>query len=568
MSLLQKRQAWQKLAGSERVIQERIAVLSTFTAHPIIPYLGLALDEAGLAAEVWIGPYNQMVQQCLDEKSETASFEPTILIALARLEELWGGRPLPLFEPATGLIQEALELVDAFLEAASRLRATLVFVLPAIPEERPLGIGDACNATGVFAVATSVREALRHRLAGQAGVLLLDLEETIRSIGSALSYNRRLLALAHIPFSEELFNLLGEQLARLILLSRRSARKVIILDGDNTLWGGVVGEDGVLGIDLNANGPGAAYQEFQSFLLELRRVGVLLALCSRNEEADIWSVFARPEMRLKPEMLSAWRIGWQSKSASIQEIANELRLGVESFVFIDDNAAEIAEVQATFPQIYCVLMPADPAGWLDTLQFSGVLDRLPPVIEDMERATSYQQERLRVASGEGMLSTRDYLEQLNIEVASFSPTATDIPRLTQLVAKTNQFNLNCRRRSAFDLSRLCADQRYILRLIRVRDRFGNYGTVGACIARLNLEDMELDTFVMSCRVMGRGIEEVMLADLFAVASSHNRSKLVVTVEECPRNEPARLFFARFGCETSGTAYSLKCPLWPSYIKRE
>jgi FkbH-like protein len=565
MNLLQKRQSWQILVNSERVTQERIAVLSTFTANPVIPYLGIALNEAGLTAEVWIGPYNQMAQQCLDEGSETASFKPTILIAWARLEELWGGRPLPLLEPKTAFVQEVLELADIFLDAAYHWQATLIFVLPAIPEERPLGIGDACNATGVFAIATSIREALRHRLAGQQGVLLFDLEEVIRSIGSTSSYNQRLLALAHIPFTEELFHLIGEHLARLILLSRRPARKVIVLDGDNTLWGGIVGEDGALGVDLNANGPGAIYRAFQSFLLELRRTGILLTLCSKNEEADVWEVFARPEMRLKPEMLSAWRIGWQSKSASILELANELKLGIESFVLIDDNAAEIAEVQAMFPEIACIQMPADPADWLTALISTGLLDRLPPVSEDLNRAAFYQQEHRRAASGKGITSPEVYLRQLNIEVAMFSLTIADVPRLTQLVAKTNQFNLNCRRRSALDLSQLCADEHYIVRLTRASDRFGDYGIIGACIARLYSEYVELDTFIVSCRAMGRGIERAMLNDLFAVAAKQGRTKLMATVEECPRNEPARTFFYSLGCETPGTSYSLEQPEWPSHI---
>ncbi|HET8842659.1 MAG TPA: HAD-IIIC family phosphatase, partial [Ktedonobacteraceae bacterium] len=306
---------------------------------------------------------------------------------------------------------------------------------------------------------------------------------------------------------------------------------------------------------------------FQAFLLELRRTGMLLTLCSKNDEADVWEVFARPEMLLKPEMLSAWRIGWQPKSASIRELSDELKLGVESFVFIDDNAAEIAEVQAAFPEIACIQMPADSADWLDALQSTGVLDRLPPVVEDLQRANYYQQERLRVATSKGITSQETYLAQLNIEVTISPPAMNDMPRLAQLIAKTNQFNLNCHRRSDLELSHLCAKQDYIVRLTQASDRFGDYGIIGALIARIDHDDVELDTFVMSCRAMGRGIEEAMLADLFRSIAEHGRAKLVATVENCPRNEPAREFFARFGCETPGIAYHLHSPQWPSYISQ-
>jgi FkbH-like protein len=174
---------------------------------------------------------------------------------------------------------------------------------------------------------------------------------------------------------------------------------------------------------------------------------------------------------------------------------------------------------------------------------------------------------LRSAASQGVTAPEDYLAQLHIEVAMSQPATTDIPRLAQLIAKTNQFNLNYRRRSTLELLTLCTEQDYIVRLTQARDRFGDYGIVGAWIIRLNHDEVELDTFVMSCRAMGRGIEEAMLADLFTVAAKRDLSKIVATVEAYPRNEPARVFFARFGCETAGFSHRLRCPKWPPYISK-
>lgn len=567
MSLLQKRQHWQKLNRSERSVQERIAVLSTFTTNPVIPYLGLALENAGLPAEVLIGPYDQVAQQCLDDGSETACFKPTVLMVWLRLEELWKGHPLPLLEPADDFIEVPMEILDLCLAAALRWQATIVFILPAIPEARLLGVGDASNPTGVFATATAVREALRHRCMKQPGVMVLDMEEIIRAIGSGAAYNYRLLYLAHIPFSEELFGLVGEQTARLIRLSRCPPLKAIVLDGDNTLWGGVVGEDGPLGVDIQTNGPGAAYITFQEFLLELRRAGILLILCSKNEVADVWQVFERPEMRLKLAMLSAWSVSWQRKSVSIGELASKLNLGVESFVFIDDSAVEIAEVQAIFPHLTCIQMPADPVLWLPVLQSTGALDRLPPTMEDVQRTDYYQQERMRAASSKEIASPEEYLAHLKIELAIAPPAVIDLPRLAQLIAKTNQFNLNCRRRTVAEIASLCEDHQYVVRLAQARDCFGDYGIIGATIARVSPSHAELDTFVMSCRAMGRGIEEAMLADLLAAIAERSHSTLMATVEECPRNEPARTFFACLGGASVGKSFVLNDLPWPAYIKR-
>jgi FkbH-like protein len=567
MSLLQLRLRWRSLVRSNRSIQMRMAVLATFTANPLEPYLGIALEDAGLPSEMLIGPYNQIVQECLSDQSQTARFRPQVVIIWPRFEELWGGRPLPLSDRATDYSHEAIELAEAAMAASRRWQATLVFVLPAIPELRPLGVGDACNDAGVFATAATVREALRHRLTDQPGVLIADAEEAIRTIGSEKAYDWRLMISARIPFSEAAFSLIGRRMARLILLSMKPARKVVVVDADNTLWGGAVGEEGPHGIDLRDNDRGEAYRDFQSFLLELRRAGALLAICSKNNEADVWEAFARREMRLKREHLAARRINWQAKSLSIREIAEELKLGLDSFVVIDDNSAEIAEMQGALPELACLRMPDDPADWLRVMQNAGLLDRLPPTAADMNRAVQYQQERLRIEQSKTASSPEEYLARLGVKVSIFAPAPSDVPRLAQLVAKTNQFNLNCRRRSDIELTQICADTSYLVRLVQARDDFGDYGIVGAFAAKLDSDRADLDTFLLSCRAMGRGIEEAMIANLFDEVSRTSIESVFAVVEEHPRNEPARRFFAGIGCDGCGIASQLRRVDWPSYVEK-
>lgn len=567
MTMLQTRLRWRQLLRAGRAPQLHIAVLASFTANPIEPYLGVALEEAGLPADIWIGPYNQIVQECLSPNSQLAQHQPDMLIVWPRLEELWRGRPLPLSDPPASYADAALEVADAALAAARSLRSTLVLVLPAIPELRPLGVGDSCTPNGVFAVAAATREALRQRLAGQRGVLLVDSEESVRQLGSRQSYNTRLFAVTHIPFSEELFSALGGRLARTIALSRRAARKLLVLDADNTLWGGVVGEVGAEGIDLSNNGPGEAYCDFQEFLLELRRQGVLLALCSKNNEADVWQAFARREMRLQREHLAAWRINWQAKSANLRAIASELGLGVDSFVFIDDSPAELAEVQSALPEVATIRMPADPGDWLGALQDSGVLDWLPPTADDLQRTQQYAAERQRKAvQGQGQ-SPEEYLARLDVRVRIFAPQPADMPRLGQLVMKTNQFNLNGRRHSDSELADLAASPDTIIRMAHVQDRFGDYGLVGAFILLRGGASATLDTFVLSCRAMGRGVEAAMAAELFDTLAPWQIANVEATPEECPRNEPARSFFAALGCAAPGVPARLQRPDWPAYVTR-
>lgn len=568
MDALQTHTQVLEVAGSGQSEQVRVAMIASFPVQPVVSYLGTALEEFGLPAQIWIAP-RQPIQHPDAETAQGAPFQPNTLIVWLRLEEQWANRALPLTDDSSTWTDEALHTAEAMLEMAQRWHATLVFVLPAIPDIRPLGVGDAGTTKGVFATATLVREGLRRHLSSKHGVLLLDMEEIMRTIGSATACAARRTESRVVPYSDELFQLAGVRMARLIQLSRQSARKVIVVDADNTLWGGVIGEDGAEGIDLQADSlAGASFLAFQSFLLECRRAGVLLTLCSKNDEADVWKAFARPEMRLQKEHLAAWRIGWQAKSASIREIANELSLGVNSFVFIDDSPIELAEVQAALPDVACIRMPTDPSGWMQAVQRVGVLDRLPPTAEDLKRASQYEQERARKAALVAEDSTEDYRARLGIKAHVFAPTMEHLPRLAQLVAKTNQFNLSGHRRTDAELADLLADEQYIIRLAEVQDRFGDYGIVGAYIARLHEAYAEIDTFLLSCRAMGRGVEEAMIATLFDEVAQRGIPHIRATVEVLPRNEPARTFFAQLGCAPCGVACQVRRIEWPTYVARK
>jgi FkbH-like protein len=569
MTRLETQLRWRQITRSQRPAKIKVAILATFTPDPVVPYLGTALEDAGVPADIMIGPYNQIVQQCLSDDSATARFPPDVVICWPRLEELWGRRSLPLSDDPALYAEDAFNVAAACVEAAKRWQSLLIFVLPAVPNVRPLGTGDASNPKGVYATASQVREALRHWLAEQRGGVLFDLEDAIRTVGANRSYDHRLFTLARIPFSDELFQCAGEGMARAIALSRQPARKVLVVDADNTLWGGYVGEDSPDNIDLGDSGPGEAYRAFQSFLLELRRAGLLLALCSKNDEADVWQAFSRPEMRLNKSDLAAWRINWQAKSKNLCEIAEQLRVGVDSLVLIDDSPVEIAEVKNALPEVACIRMPEDPVQWVSQIQHAGILDRLPPTSEDLRRAASYDQEQRRQVLREQTRSAEEYLATLDVRVSMLEPSSMHLPRLAQLVAKTNQLNLNCRRRSHAELSQLCADQQYFVRLATATDRFGDYGIVGALIVKKQPDGAELDTFLLSCRALGRGIEEAMIATLFEEVDQlgNGASQAFATLEECPRNEPARNFFSLLGCDKPGVRSPLRRLDWPTSVAR-
>jgi FkbH-like protein len=564
LTLLARRLEWQRRTEPERT-DLRIVLLSSFTVDPLVPYLGMALADAGVEAEIAVGPYGQIMQQCLDPESETSRTRPDLVVVWPRLEDLWGARPLPLDDDPSAYAEDLLAMVDAAgLVTASG--ATVVFVLPAVPEMRPLGVGDANNVRGVFAVATAAREAARARLTAMSGVVIADAEEVVRELGTAAAVDWRRGAVARIPYQEAAFDAIGRRLSRLLCLDKRGAAKVAAVDADRTLWGGIVGEVGVDQIDLFDNGPGEAHREFQRYLVELHRAGLLLAVVSKNDPDDVWAAFERPEMVVQRSHLATARVSWDEKADSINAIADELSLGTASFVLIDDSPIECEKVTFQLPDVRALLMPEDAVGWFDAVARSGALDRLPPNETDRLRAASYQQEAQRRVLRTST-SMDDFLASLELRVEIRQLEAADVPRMAQLIAKTNQFTLAGRRRTESEVSAMVADSRFAGYAVSCSDKFGDYGTVGAMVIDRAPESGEvppgavlLDTFVLSCRAMGRGVETAMLATAFESGPA-----VWTTVEEGPRNQPARDFFGSHGGEPVGEPSALRQPAWPAHI---
>ena len=542
-------------------------LLSSFTVDPLVPYLGMALADEGIEVSIDVGPYGQIMQQCLDADSETSRARPDIVVVWPRFEDLWASAPLPLDDDPAVYTEDLLAMVDVAGRVTSS-GASVVFVLPAIPEVRPLGVGDAGNPRGVFAVATAAREAARARLAGLSGVIVADAEEVVRELGSASTIDWRRLAVARIPYQEGAFDAMGRRLARLIRLEKRGAAKVAAVDADQTLWGGIVGEVGVEHIDLFDSGPGEAHREFQRYLTELQRAGLLLTVVSKNDPDIVWEAFERPEMVIRRSDLATSRVTWDEKAESIAAIADELNLGTASFVLIDDSAIECEKVTFQLPEVRALQMPEDAVGWFDEIGRRGALDRLPPNETDRMRAASYQQEAQRRVL-RNATSMEDFLASLELHVDIHELQAADVPRVAQLIAKTNQFTLAGVRRSEAEVGAMVDSDRLVGFAVSAADRFGDYGTIGAMVIDRSPEDPRvasgaavLDTFVLSCRAMGRGVETAMLSTAFDTAPS-----LWTVVEDGPRNQPARTFVSRHGATEVGAPVELGRPEWPPHINR-
>jgi FkbH-like protein len=565
VTLLSRRLAWQnEMRKSDRHVDVNVKILATFTVDPLVPYLGGALLDAGFTPSIQVGPFDQISQQLLaGDDLSTGDF----VVVWPRLEDAWASGVLPLVAgDADAALASILGVGELCVERAGQLGVTIVVVLPAMPELRPLGVGDAGNPFGVGACASTIREALRSKVAGNPGVLVFDAEEVVRSIGSRHALDARRFAVAAVPYTEEAFAFAGERLARLISLQKRGSAKVAVVDADNTLWGGVVGEVGAMGVDLAEQGPGANYRQFQRFLVELGRAGMLTVLASKNNELDAFEVFDRGEMVLGKKDLSAWRVDWNPKSFNIESMAEELNLGTASMVFVDDSPVELAEVSARLPEVRVLQMPEDPAGWYGSIAESGAFDRLPPTVSDLGRTASYASEGLR----KGALAAMDlssFLASLQLRIEIFEPSPLDLPRLAQLIAKTNQFTLDGPRHSEATVMSMSSDPRAQLRLVSAVDRFGDYGVIGAFIltgSSSTSPEVVLDTFVLSCRAMGRGVEDGMLAAIGMLAAERT---VTVAVVDGPKNQPMRAWIEGHLESGEGEVSTVSKTAWPPHLNQ-
>ena len=429
--------------------------------------------------------------------------------------------------------------------AATKCRL-LLSVLPASPRVAP----------ALAAVIETASADLLARVAMQGGIEVLTQDE-IALVAAAEEYDATRDELAHIPFSDAHFASLALAVARRIHALLVPCAKVLVLDCDNTLWRGVVGEDGIEGIALTQ-----PFLALQDFALAQQRKGILLCLASKNAQADVLEVLdTHGDMRLRTSDVVAHRINWLPKAGNLRSLAQELNLGLDAFVFMDDNPLECAQMRAELPQVVTLQVPAE-AGIADWLRHLWMFDQQATTDEDVKRTQRYLENRARRSLEASVGDIGEFLSALDLQIDIRTPAEDEWPRIGQLTQRTNQFNFTTRRRSAQELQEMQAQGAQVLR-VRVSDRFGDYGLVGVLIAQACGQACEVDTFLLSCRVLGRGVEHAMLRSLGDVAHELGLSALHLHLISTPRNEPARSFaesIAAANCESSAEGMVYRLPV--------
>jgi FkbH-like protein len=532
----------------------RVAVLASFTAQLLAPWLKVEGAARGLAVKPWFAPYGQFEQVVLDEKSPLYAHQPDVIVLLIRLEDF--APPLAkrfLAQTGAGIDEAVLSMesrLETLVAGVRRHTQAAVFIsnFPA-PPRKSAGLADAGLELSQSAMVSKANDMLARLTQKTANVFIFDYAQLVATHGWRHWMDPKLLYTARIPFGAAGQLATARGMARMMRALLFPPLKCLVLDLDNTLWGGVLGED--RGIALGEDFPGNIFKTFQRYLLELKDRGVLLAVSSKNNEPEARELIAgHPDMLLRPDDFAAIRINWREKSEGLREIASELNIGPEALAFFDDNPSERAEVQARLPEVTVLDVPADPIHYIQTIEESGVFDRLALTSEDRQRAGYYTHQTERRAAVGKFETKEDFLRSLEM-VATIGPVdALTLPRVAQLVAKTNQFNLTTRRHSLAEISAIMETGTCLW--LRLEDRFGDNGLTGVAIAvPENGAAWRIDTFLLSCRIISRGAESALLARLLARIRERGATEVFGEYLPTTKNAPCADFYAGHGFESVG-----------------
>lgn len=520
----------------------RLALLSSFTIDPLVSFLRVGCLQEGLLPEIYLGGFNQYRQALLDPTSDFYTFGPDIAFLMVELDSLLPGFGLrPVTQADIELVLEQLSsLTEVFKQQAAGILVIGDFITPC---RFPFSIHTGGEEQGYW----QLNQALRERFESDARIFVAGLDRLAAYHGLSRVSNPKLRLLASMAWSETFVPQVTRLCLTYVKALKRKIRKCLVLDLDNTLWGGIIGEDGLDGIHLGPEGIGRAYYEFQQTILALYDKGVILAINSKNNYEDgIEVIRQHPHMLLRETRFGSLQINWDDKITNMHRIADELNIGLDSLVFVDDSPQERFLIQRELPEVLTVEMPTDPALYAATLASLNSFDQLYLTEEDRQRGASYVAQRSRRGLQARSVNLDEYLESLKMKLVIRQAKGTELDRVYQLVQRTNQFNLTTRRYSRAEIQNMMTSPEFRVYILRVSDIFGDSGLTGVAIVWVSDQVWTLDSFLMSCRVMGRTIENEFLNQIVLDAQAAGVSVIRGQYISTPKNKPAADVYAHYG----------------------
>lgn len=491
----------------------RIACLAESTVDHLIPSLRIAGLRRGLIFDCYVSPYGQIHQDVFSPSSDLKAFRPDVV--LVALSSAAAAAPLSpslthhdVETLASGKIDDLKNIWRIINEdiGATVIQQTLAPTLPSL-----YGHFDKAVPSSPRAYQSSFNLALL-KAAYDQSCAVLDLDQIFMKHGAENLHNPVLWHHAKQELSPQIAPLWADHVGRTVQALVGLSKKCLVLDLDNTLWGGVIGDDGLNGITLGmGSAAGESFCAFQRYVKMLNQRGILLAVCSKNtHKIAFHAINNHPEMVLSTDDFSAFKANWDGKPGNLQTIADELNIGLNSLVFFDDNPVERDHVRTTLPMVMVPEVPSDPALYVNCLESAGYFDTVSLTDDDLHRAAQYKANALRHTDVQKTGNMSEYLASLDMQILISRFQSIDLKRITQLVNKTNQFNLTTRKYAQTQLEQLADDKTALAISARLKDKYGDNGLISVIIAKQIVQDnksvMVIDTWLMSCRVLGRMVE--------------------------------------------------------------
>jgi FkbH-like protein len=526
----------------------KAALTGTYTTGQLAGLLGVAALRAGIDLEVSESPFGQYRQDIVDPDSSLYRFEPDVVVIAAHE----GAATLPQFSNAAGrdVDSEFERWAGLWHVANERSGAWIVQHGFVIRPDSPFGH----LAPRLGGSRYAMMQTLNARIAEEAPdfVRIVDCDRIASVFGKQRWFDDRYWHLARQAVALDALPILARHTIGVMAASLGLSRKCLAFDLDNTIWGGVIGEDGVEGIDLGATPKGEAFAALQEHIVQLKERGVVLAVVSKNNESDARDAFTRhPDMHLHLDDVASFVANWDDKPANLRRVAAELGLGLDAIVFLDDEPVEREIVRQALPDVEVLVVPSDPVGSLQTLSRSLLFEPSTLTEEDRSRAAHYRARAETAKFQSAARSLDDFYRSLDMEARVAPLDELHLPRVVQLLAKTNQFNLTTRRHGESVLRSFMEDPRYVALYLKLRDRFADHGLVAVTIAEIAGPVMDIDTFLMSCRVIGRTVERKLMERLSAHALERGCTRLRGAYVPSARNQVVERLYDTLGFHRTG-----------------
>ncbi len=534
----------------ERTI--RIALLSSFTIAGLKEVLLVKCRSENIFPQFYVGDYNQYNQEILDQSRGLYRFDPQLIILFIDTRTITGEQ---YFLPYQSSVQERKQWLQSKLKEILTLIQTMKEHSSAkillhnfeVPWHSPLGILENKQEFGFRESIEALNAELRNALRNESQVFLLDYESFSSKTGKENLIDYKMYYLADMKLDPKKIPELCDTYLSYVKPMLSLARKCLVLDLDNVLWGGIIGEDGLEGIQLGPTPEGRPFLEFQKYLLSLYNRGVILAVNSSNNLDDAVNVFRNhPHMILKENHFASLQINWNDKISNMKAIAEEIDIGLDSLVFVDDNKGNREMVRKALSEVHVVELPDDPALYLKTLMEIDDFNSLQLTEEDKRRGKMYAEQRKRLEFQKVSTDITDYLRALETVVTIERASTFNIPRISQLTQKTNQFNTTTRRYLEEDVKRMANSDRFLVFSAKVEDKFGDNGITGAAIVEKAADKWRIDTFLLSCRVIGRKVEETLIAYIVNQAKRDSAKEVIGEFIPTKKNAPAKDFYRSSG----------------------